>query len=420
MAFKTFPCIILAAFLPFLINAQSAPSTPAQTPDSGIHFQHDLSWSAIQAKAKTENKYIFIDCFTTWCGPCRYMSTTIFPLKETGDYFNDKFISIKIQLDTTAKDAANIKAWYKDAHDIAEKYNVRAYPTYLIFAPDGHIVHRLVGSSDAKRFIAGVAKSFDTTKQYYTLLTKYQKGERDSAFLRTAAQGCMDAYDLEHAPAIVNDYLATQTNLYTKQNIEFILESTSKSSDKYFAFIADHITEVDNAWGQPIAKEYLRDIYLREATHAQKGSNTPPDWTALHKKIAAHLPEDADELTTRIKITYYSSKKDWPNFETAIVGYMKTYGARMSVNDLNSVAWDVFQKCPDMTCVSDILDWAVKLKESNEYAAMDTYANILYKLGHKDEAIALETKAMALAVEGDKPGYQATIDKMKKNEKTWD
>ena len=419
MRSKFFPCICLAVLLPFLISAQTPAPAQPQT-DSGIHFQHDLSWSAIQAKAKAENKYIFVDCYTTWCGPCRYMSTTIFPLKETGDFFNDKFISIKIQLDTTAKDAKPVKAWYKDAHDIAAKYNVRAYPTYLIFAPDGHIVHRLVGSSDVTTFINGVAKSFDSTKQYYTLLDKYQKGERDSAFLRTVAQGCMDAYDMEHTPAVVNDYLATQSNLYTKQNVMFILQSTSNSTDKYFALIADHPTEVDNAWGQPIAKEFLRDVYLKEAIRQQKNNNTPPDWTALHQKIAAHLPAEADELTLRIKINYYSNKKDWPNFETAIVGYMKTYGAQMSVNDLNSVAWDVFQKCPDMTCVSDILDWAVKLKESNEYAAMDTYANILYKLGHKDEAIALETKAMGLAIDGDKPGYQATIDKMKKNEKTWD
>lgn len=32
----------------------------------GIHFEHNISWKEIQAKAKAENKYIFIDAFTTW------------------------------------------------------------------------------------------------------------------------------------------------------------------------------------------------------------------------------------------------------------------------------------------------------------------------------------------------------------------
>jgi thiol:disulfide interchange protein len=56
--------------------------------DVGIKFESHLSWNEILAKAKTENKYIFIDCYTTWCGPCKYMSKNIFTQKEVGDYFN--------------------------------------------------------------------------------------------------------------------------------------------------------------------------------------------------------------------------------------------------------------------------------------------------------------------------------------------
>jgi hypothetical protein len=50
---------------------------------------------------------------------------------------------------------------------------------------------------------------------------------------------------------------------------------------------------------------------------------------------------------------------------------------------------------------------------------MDTYANILYKLGRKDEALEWENKAMSAASENDKKTYQETIDKMKTGEKTW-
>jgi hypothetical protein len=50
---------------------------------------------------------------------------------------------------------------------------------------------------------------------------------------------------------------------------------------------------------------------------------------------------------------------------------------------------------------------------------VDTYANILYKLGKKDDAIAMETKAMSLAGDPDKASFQEAIDKMKKGEKTW-
>ena len=72
-----------------------------------------------------------------------------------------------------------------------------------------------------------------------------------------------------------------------------------------------------------------------------------------------------------------------------------------------------------MTCVAEILDWSKRLKESNEPAFLDTYANILYKMGKKTEALAWEQKALNLSSGDERAGYQATLDKMRKGERTW-
>ena len=65
---------------------------------------------------------------------------------------------------------------------------------------------------------------------------------------------------------------------------------------------------------------------------------------AIHKKFAAKMPADeAGELTLRAKISYFLSKNDFPDFEKAIVAYMKTYSSKMTDADLNSLAWSVFQ-----------------------------------------------------------------------------
>ena len=412
--------LLLAFFVLFLIATRAQAQTPASA-DTGVHFEHNLSWAAVQAKAKAENKYIFMDCYTTWCGPCKYMSTTIFPMNETGTYLNDKFISVGVQLDTTARDADDVKAWYAAGHDIAEKYNVRAYPTYLIFAPDGHIIHRMVGSRrDAKSFIADLAGSFDSARQYYTLLDQYKHGRRDSAFLHKVAMACFNAYDLTAGKAIAEDWLATQSNLFSQDALYLQEAFTRTSSDKYFSTFTDHPAEVDAVLGPGFAAMKVRNTYLNEATAGRKpGDNRPPDWNAIHNKIAAKLPKEADELTARIKISYFLGKKDFPSFEKEMVAYMKTYSAKMSDNELNSISWSVFQNCSDMSCVTDILDWSKRLKDNNEPGFVDTYANILYKLGKKDDAIALETKAMEKAGESDKASYRETIEKMKKGEKTW-
>ena len=408
--------LLLAFFVPFLITTRAKAQTAA---DTGIHFEHDVSWAAIQAKAKAENKYIFMDCYTTWCGPCRYMSTTIFPLEQTGKYVNDKFISVGVQLDTTAKDADNVKAWYQDGHDIAEKYHVRAYPTYLIFAPDGHAVHRFVGSSPAPVFLASLGESFDSTKQYYTLLDEYNHGRRDTAFLHKTAMATANAYDLVNVDGVGNAWLATQSDLLTRDALYMQELFTKKSSDKYFATFTDHPAEVDKVLGPGFAESKVRNVYMNELIPSKSGESRPPDWAEVRAKIASKLPAQADELTARIKLNYYLSKKDFPNFEKEMVTYMKAYSGKMSDGELNSIAWSVFQNCSDMSCVTDILDWSKRLRDNSEPGFVDTYANILYKLGKKDDAIALETKAMQQAVGNDKASYQETIDKMKKGEKTW-
>jgi thiol-disulfide isomerase/thioredoxin len=397
--------------IPFLLQAQE---------DKGVNFARGLSWPAIQAKARAENKYIFMDCFTTWCGPCKYMSTTIFPQEEAGKYMNDKFVSVAVQLDTTAKDDPEVKAWYADGHAIAVKYGVRAYPTYLVFAPNGQIVHRMVGSRlTAKDFIAGVDESFDSTKQYYTLLDQYRNGRRDTAFLHQLAMACFNAYDLVNGNGVAIDWLATQSDLFTRDALYLQDACTRKSTDKYFSTFTDHAAEVNRVLGPGFADAKIRNIFLVEATAGKQGDNRPPDWAAIHKKIAARLPADADELTARVKVTYYMGKKDWPGFEKAMVAFMKNYNDKMRDDELNNIAWSVFQGCPDMTCVSDVLDWSKRLKDNSEAGFVDTYANILYKLGKKDDAIALETKVVGMVPDADKSSYQETLNKMKKGEKTW-
>lgn len=56
----------------------------------GVIFRELSLHDAIQASVQ-EKKYIFLDCYTTWCGPCKIMANTVFTLEEAGDYFNELF-----------------------------------------------------------------------------------------------------------------------------------------------------------------------------------------------------------------------------------------------------------------------------------------------------------------------------------------
>ena len=50
----------------------------------GIPFV-DLKFDDALVQAKKEGKMLFLDCYTSWCGPCKMMSEQVFPLKVVGD-----------------------------------------------------------------------------------------------------------------------------------------------------------------------------------------------------------------------------------------------------------------------------------------------------------------------------------------------
>ena len=78
------------------------------------------------------------------------MSENIFPQKKVGDFFNENFISIALQTDTTKNDNKIIKRWYKDAAKISDIYKIRVFPTYLFLNQDGVLVHTITGASESK------------------------------------------------------------------------------------------------------------------------------------------------------------------------------------------------------------------------------------------------------------------------------
>ena len=99
----------------------------------GIKFEHD-SWEAVVSKAKAENKLIFLDAYTSWCGPCKMLQKNVFPDQALGSYFNQNFLSTKIDMEKG------------EGPSIARKFAVRAYPTLFFIDPNTEqVVHKILG-----------------------------------------------------------------------------------------------------------------------------------------------------------------------------------------------------------------------------------------------------------------------------------
>ncbi|SEM62697.1 Thioredoxin-related protein [bacterium A37T11] len=404
--------INLLFLLPLIVAAQ----------EKGTHFEESLSWDQVKAKAKQENKFLLVDCFTTWCGPCKYMASTIFPQEKVGTFFNKNFVNVSVQFDKTDKDSEHVKSYYPVVDELNKDYGIKAYPTFLIFAPSGEIVHRIVGGGQADEFIARAEKALKPETQYYTLLKKYEAGDKDPVFLKSMAVAAEDAYDQVNANKMADAYLATQSNLYTKDNLEFLSKFTTSSQSKGFQIMLNEPEKVDAVLGKGKAAEVVSNVILQEEVypHLRSPQANPDSLLAI---VQAKYPKvDLSKKGDMLKLQVYQMKKDWASFQPAVVAYMEKYGTEVTPQMLNEFAWTVFQNCKDPDCIASALAWSKRSVDSSDSktpAFLDTYANLLYKTGKKEEAIAMEQKAIDQLQGEEKAQYQTTLDKMKKGEKTW-
>jgi thioredoxin-related protein len=391
--------------------------------DTGIRFVHHMSWAQIQAKAKAENKYIFMDAYTTWCGPCKFMANNVFPQKLVGEFFNPQFISVKFQLDTTFTDDAATKERYADAAAIAKSYEVRAYPTYLFFSPDGQLVHRELGASDAAAFIAKARNAQDPDKQYYTLVRRYNKGERGSDFLRKLAEGALSAYDEPALQQYSRDYLATQSNLATAENVKFLAKITRNIGDVGFAEMLKNPAAFDSVVGRGNTNAYLKSLITNQAVYpavAQAGEK--PNWKALTDRFSAAYGQLGVQSVGMAKLVFFQQQSNWKAFASGVKEYIAANDPNFSAEELNEFAWSIFENCDDAACIGEAINWSkTAVAKAETPMFMDTYANLLYKAKRRTEALEWQRKAVALAEKGGEnaTGYKNTLAKMEAGKKTW-
>lgn len=394
---------------------------------AGISFEHNSSWEKIKAKAKAENKHIFVDCFTTWCGPCKYMSNNVFTQEKVGDYFNKNFVNLKIQMDKTKSDSEDVKSWYEEAVRFEKDYSVKAYPTFLIFNPEGELVHRIVGGGEADQFIAKAADGLNPETQYVTLVNKFNANPTDVSIAKKLAIAAQTAYDQKTGVKAIEAFVNAVgvDGALTKENIGLVLQGATQISSPSFKLIRDNKEKVDALLGGKgrNANDILSSVLIYELVLPKmRDENAVVDFEALKSTLKSDYADiNMDKMLARSKSQYYMSKKNWPQFKDAVNEYLLASNSTITAQELNSFAWSVFENCDDPACLNAALAWSKQSLEKGEDAAyLDTYANILYKTGDKKNAIVFQEKALQLAAADEKETYQTTLDKMKSGKPTWE
>lgn len=170
------------------------------------------------ALAEQVDKKVFVDVWTTWCGPCIVMQETVFPLPEVGEYFNARFVNYKLDAENEDQNGPEISA----------RFEIEVLPTYLILDSEGNELSRATGGCSPTQFITMVGRMLgEVESEFDEMRARYMAGERSAEFIQ---QYLMDA--------IVEKALRKRTD---PRDLTSSNESTSEADnytqivDKYFA-----------------------------------------------------------------------------------------------------------------------------------------------------------------------------------------
>ncbi|MBQ8502365.1 MAG: thioredoxin family protein [Bacteroides sp.] len=212
--------------------------------NQGIEFFHG-TWAEAVDKAKTENKLIFVDFYTQWCGPCYNMAKNVFTLPDVGQFYNTHFLNVKI-------DAEN-----GEGIALAQKYAVRSYPTYAFIDPaTEEVVHRSSSRQTGEQFIATGRGALTPQQRSFYLDEQYRNGNRAQAFLKDYISYKSTVYARQD---VLNAFeeLLKQTSLMEKEVWDLYVASIS-GPNVYTRQISDHYDEFCSKLGKDVVDAKLR------------------------------------------------------------------------------------------------------------------------------------------------------------------
>jgi len=349
--------------------------------DLAVKFTPVDTWQQALDQAKAENRYLFVDAYTDWCHWCKVMDKETFTSAEVGALMNDKFMSIKVEMES---------GW---GIDLAMKYGVRSFPTFLIFAPDGKLVQRVAGYQPPADFITTLNNSLDPVTQNPEIGYGAGSTPHFPDFMRTAyLKGKERKYP---DSAVVEMWLKSQKDWSTEESWGVIYAFSPPVSKD---FVVTNRKQLQQKYGRTVSENLDRRVgsMVFKATKAQS-EELFNEAIVLKRMIA-----DGESITrdsTFYRLNYYDATKQYDKLSTTLLDGVKQ--EFIGLQTANNYAWNMYEHCTDkaaLTRASDALNICLQ-RETPDYACLDTYAALLYKTQCFPQAEQTAEKAIKLGKE---------------------
>jgi thioredoxin-related protein len=342
---------------------------------------NDYNWKELLKKAETEQKLIFIDAYTDWCGWCKVMDKNTFSDSAVGQLMNTQFVNTKLEMEKS-----------KLGIQLAMKYSINSYPSFLILNQKGQLIYTIVGYRDAEHFIPELNAALDKNNHlnqpgYSIGLNVDYPDFYKNVFISSKKKKFPDS--LTVANYLNKNDITKEASWQVAKRFYFQI-TLAKAKE-----IAQDKEQIIAQFGKEEYYYFMSNIAHHRIYKAQKDSS----FEAATAAIA--FGSSFGNFTTRNEheswLFFYREGKD---FEKAAAYFelIRADTGKVSTEYINGLAWDIFLECDDLEILNRTIAWIDAIPESEmKWNIWDTQASLYYKSNQSEKAQFAAKKAIEMA-----------------------
>lgn len=312
----------------------------------GIQFKEvdsQKAWEEVFELAELEEKLVFVDVYTDWCGYCKKLDKEVYTNPDVIAYFEENFINIKFDAES------------QFGYPMAQRYGVDGYPTLLFLTAEQKPFYAISGFVEVPQLMAYGNEVQSNWSGLPLLMGQFEDGtltREDQLNLISILEKTDTEKSAEVAKNLADEF--TAEDYLILENIWLLARYENGLNSKHYQYITNNKDLMIETHGQSEFNDYLATVYNENLQLAIKYG----DQNLLAQLANETLPlfvENA-ELPSAQYVTrsvYYAQRQQFDQYKLEVNSYMNNHLATDQKPDfIISTAVEIIESFPEEELIS--------------------------------------------------------------------
>ncbi|MBL7711539.1 MAG: thioredoxin family protein [Chitinophagaceae bacterium] len=333
--------------------------------------------------AAAQHKLLIIDCYTSWCLPCKLLDKMIFKNDSISAEISKDFVVLKYDAEQDTK------------HNLSLKHHICSYPTTVVLTAEGRVIGKMYGTGSGGALV----------ENYNKLLQESISRNKQGAYLT----GYTTAINADQYPDFYKKYVRRISDIKPGELARYWSDNKDLLSEVSFAvlfyfgraprhvadFFLQHKAEYEKRFGTADTRFVLHNMSAEKFSVAieEKDEKKYEDAVAFAQQ---HLVSaDAGELINAYRLNLFIALEKWEEATQIVAERIRLKKA--NEHEINNFCWNVYEKCQNKKTLSEAAQFMKAVVDANpSFATLDTYARLLAKNGKRQEAVTVMQRAIEM------------------------